>query len=106
MKSLLPFLCILLSLLLFTNLSFARKDIGDYWKSIMKEQPMPEAIRDLFHQEDVPSLPGSRKMDRFARDFDIRPNLIIYHAHPKPVEGKTETEDEEEFKVIKQINRG
>lgn len=72
----------------------------------MKEQPMPDAIRNLFHQEEVPSLPGSSKTDRFARDFDIRPNVIIYHAHPKPVEEKSETENEEEFKDIKQIYRG
>ncbi|KAF3435603.1 hypothetical protein FNV43_RR22694 [Rhamnella rubrinervis] len=91
MKSGLAFLCILLSVLLFANLSYGRKNKGDYWKSIMKDQPMPEAIRDLFHVQDEPSLSsaGSAKTDRFARNFDVRPNVIIYHAHLKPEEGKS-----------------
>ena len=81
----------------------------------MKDQPMPEAIRDLFHVQDVPSLSsaGVAKTDRFARNFDVRPNVIIYHTHQKPVEGKSvdkefENEHKEELKlkVIEQINHG
>ncbi|KAL5562638.1 hypothetical protein UlMin_032385 [Ulmus minor] len=75
----------LLSLLLLASTSYARKDVGDYWKNIMKDQPIPEAIKDLFH-EDEPSLPSSSKTDRFVKDFDIRPNLIIYHSHSEPKE--------------------
>lgn len=90
------------------NLSYARKDMGDYWKSVTKDQPMPEAIRDLFHVQDVPSIStaGSTKTDRFARDFDVRPNVIIYHTHPKPEAGKPVDKDfedkqhAEELKVV------
>lgn len=97
----------------FANLSYGRKDMGDYWKSIMKDQPMPEAIRDLFHVQDVPSLSstGSTKTDRFSRNFDVTPNVIIYHTHLKPKEGKSvdkelENEHEVELKVLNQINHG
>lgn len=81
--------------------SDARKDMGGYWKSVMNDQPMPEAIKDLLsHQdEDVPSLSASTyKDDRFVRDFDIRPNVIIYHsahhhhAHHQPEEMKHDME--------------
>jgi len=55
------------------NLSYARKDMGDYWKNMMNGQPMPEAIKDLIAQDAV--------KDHFIREFDIRPNVILYHTH-------------------------
>ncbi|PON76852.1 Organ specific protein [Parasponia andersonii] len=87
MKSITAFV-VLCSILLLGNLSYARKDAGDYWKSIMKNQPMPDAIKDLFHEEGLPSLPpGSAKRDRFVKDFDVRPNVIIYHSSHSQPEG-------------------
>ncbi|KAF5448801.1 hypothetical protein F2P56_029300 [Juglans regia] len=80
------FLLLILSLLLFVNLNDAREEPGDYWKSIMKDQPIPEAIKTLFHR-DSPHLSESIKKDHFLRDFDVTPNAIIYHAR---VEGKEE----------------
>ncbi|XP_004299101.1 PREDICTED: organ-specific protein P4 [Fragaria vesca subsp. vesca] len=74
---------LLLFIFLFSEITYARKDMGDYWKSVMNDQPMPEALKDLFsHQdEDVPSFSASKNKDhRFVRDFDIRPNVIIYHS--------------------------
>ena len=110
-------LCMLNQLFLLIqlgNLSYARKDVGDYWKSIMKDQPIPDSIRDLFHDQDLPSLPGSTKQDRFVRDFDVRPNLIIYHSghsqpereNKKPSLHEFETKRHQELQeVIKQISR-
>ncbi|KAL4615728.1 hypothetical protein ACB092_07G147400 [Castanea dentata] len=69
----------LFSLLLFVNPNDARKDTRDYWKSIMKDQPIPEAIKELFHR-DPPYLFDATKKDHFVLDFDARPNAIIYHA--------------------------
>lgn len=55
----------------------ARKDpAGDYWKMVMKDQPMPEAIKGLMIRA------GTGDSHRFVKDFDIKPNVIIYHAHP------------------------
>ncbi|KAJ1410801.1 hypothetical protein SESBI_21609 [Sesbania bispinosa] len=71
-------LFIVFSLLLVVNLSYARKDqLGDYWKNMMHGQPIPEAIKDLIH---VPQTSNARK-DNFIRDFDIKPNIILYHTH-------------------------
>ncbi|KAL1557999.1 organ-specific protein P4 [Salvia divinorum] len=67
----------LLSLLLFAFVCVARKDPGEVWKAAMDEETMPNAIKDLF---DVGS---SMKMDRFVRDFDVKPNVIIYHSRDR-----------------------
>jgi len=74
------------------DLNDARKDTGDYWKSIMKDQPIPEAIKDLFHGDSL-NPADSRKKDRFVKDFDVTPNAIIYHAHMEPKEEKTHVKD-------------
>lgn len=50
--------------------------MGDYWKNMMKGQPMPEQIKDLV-QDPLVSDTGK---DRFVRDFDIKPNVILYHT--------------------------
>ncbi|XP_062093093.1 organ-specific protein P4-like [Humulus lupulus] len=73
------------SIIVLADISDARQDVGEYWKNIMKDQPMPDAIRDLFHDQELPSLSGSIKRDRFVKDFDLRPNVIIYHSsHSQP----------------------
>ncbi|CAL0329228.1 unnamed protein product [Lupinus luteus] len=66
-------------LLLVANLSYARKDEGEYWKNVMKDQPMPEAIKDLLLVQD--QLVSDSGRDHFSRDFDIKPNVILYHTH-------------------------
>lgn len=49
----------------------------------MKDQPIPEAIKDLFHGD--PLYPANaRKNDHFVKNFDVTPNIIIYHAHMGP----------------------
>ncbi|XP_057436833.1 uncharacterized protein LOC130729190 [Lotus japonicus] len=65
------------SILLIANCSCATRDLGDYWKNMMKGQAMPEAIKELV-QDPQASYAGK---DRFIRDFDIRPNVILYHTH-------------------------
>ncbi|AET00794.1 putative organ specific protein [Medicago truncatula] len=72
-------LFLVFSLLLVANLSYARKDLGDYWKNKMNEQPMPEAIKNLIQ---VPKALDEGKEDHsFTTDFDVNPNIILYHTH-------------------------
>ncbi|OIW05695.1 hypothetical protein TanjilG_23481 [Lupinus angustifolius] len=70
-------LFLVFSFLLVTNLSYARQHQGEYWKNIMKDQPMPETIKDLLVQDPQ----AYTEKYHFIRDFDIRPNVILYHTH-------------------------
>jgi len=38
---------------------------------------MPEAIKDLIEDSQV----SETGKDRFIRDFDVKPNVILYHTH-------------------------
>ncbi|KAK7257933.1 hypothetical protein RIF29_32266 [Crotalaria pallida] len=79
MKSIFALFLVFSLLLQVGNLScYARKDQGDYWKNMIKGQPMPEAIKDLLVKDPQVSDAGE---DHFSRDFDIRPNVILYHTH-------------------------
>jgi hypothetical protein len=40
---------------------------------MMNDQPMPEAIKELVQNQEV--------SDDFIRDFDVKPNVILYHTH-------------------------
>ncbi|CAM8937798.1 hypothetical protein QQ045_013972 [Rhodiola kirilowii] len=68
-----------------------RKELSNYWRSVMKDEDMPEAIKGLVSEDGQQSL-GTR----FDRKFDPRPNLIIYHLdnhheHVEPQEVKRAT---------------
>ncbi|KAH7575107.1 hypothetical protein ACOSP7_005504 [Xanthoceras sorbifolium] len=91
MKSSLFAFIFLFSLLLSANFSYGRKEpaaTGDYWKSIMKDQPMPKALLDRVQQEESAAASGASKIDHyFVKDFDFRPSAILYHTHShKPKE--------------------
>ncbi|CAH1450338.1 unnamed protein product [Lactuca virosa] len=68
---------VLFSLLLIVSSNEARSNPGKYWRSIMKDEPMPKAIQDILPLEDVKKA----NKDVFIRNFDLKPNLIIYHSH-------------------------
>ncbi|KAJ8763509.1 hypothetical protein K2173_002392 [Erythroxylum novogranatense] len=70
MKHLFAFL-VLFSLLLMVNLIHARREPEDYWRNVMKDQPLPEAIKNLMAQDQT----------HLVKDFDTRSNAIIYHSH-------------------------
>lgn len=61
----------------------ARNDIGGYWKSVMNEQPIPEAIRsDIFvDDQDLPAGSDHESVVSFVKDFDVQSSAIIYHSH-------------------------
>ncbi|OIT27517.1 PREDICTED: organ-specific protein S2-like [Nicotiana attenuata] len=78
MKSLVAL--ILLFHLVCTN---ARKDPGEYWRAVMKDEPMPEAIKHLMPHNSVP-LP-KEKIDCYTSPsvggeaYEPRPNICVYH---------------------------
>ncbi|MED6193295.1 hypothetical protein PIB30_018043 [Stylosanthes scabra] len=76
---------IVFSLLLGANLSYGRKDVGEYWKKMINNgQSMPEAIKELLVVDEDPSdssKTNNNKDNYFIRDFDIKPNVILYHTH-------------------------
>ncbi|KAB1207256.1 hypothetical protein CJ030_MR7G011577 [Morella rubra] len=79
MKSILAF-SLLLSLFTFIKVNDAGKGPEDYWESVMKDQPIPEAIKTLLHR-DPPHFPGERKKDHFLKTFDTTPRAVVYHGH-------------------------
>ncbi|KAI4298357.1 hypothetical protein L6164_031929 [Bauhinia variegata] len=67
MKATLAFFLVF-SLLLFAHISYARNDLEGYWKNMMKDQPMPEAIKDLLVQD--PLSESDERNHLFIRDFN------------------------------------
>ncbi|KAL4346760.1 hypothetical protein GQ457_17G002460 [Hibiscus cannabinus] len=105
MKSFLPFFAFLSLLLLAGTIAAAKKDAGEYWRAVTKDQPMPEALRGLVRVEaasagsngkahcDTPAgfelkeekiivedfgHRGTEKKSAFADDFEPRPNVSAY----------------------------
>ncbi|GKV42852.1 hypothetical protein SLEP1_g50215 [Rubroshorea leprosula] len=119
MKSFLPFLT-LFSFLLFVNTAVAaRKDPGEYWRAVAKDQPLAEAIEALvevdtakkpdchtpatieiqeekilvkdFETKDIKSA----EEKSFVKDFEPRPNVSSYHdnSDTKPGDEKSFVKD-------------
>ncbi|KAK6946219.1 Organ specific protein [Dillenia turbinata] len=82
------------SVLLFAGIINARNTPGEYWKAVMNDQTMPEAIKGLINQdlatvlsdekEDCHPSSKMKKGDWFVREFETKPNVIIYHSHEEP----------------------
>ncbi|KAK6916550.1 Organ specific protein [Dillenia turbinata] len=78
----------------FAGIINARNSPAEYWKAVMNDQPMPEAIKGLINQdpatvlsdenEDCHTSSKMKKGDWFVREFETRPNVIIYHRHEEP----------------------
>ncbi|KAH1122810.1 hypothetical protein J1N35_005970 [Gossypium stocksii] len=86
MKTLFLFF-IFCSFLLCGNLNHARKEPRDYWKSVMKDQPIPKAIQGLLHQDEASAMDS----ENFVKDFDSRHSFIIYHSNLKHKEEEDKT---------------
>ncbi|XP_022148637.1 organ-specific protein P4 [Momordica charantia] len=80
---------LLLSLLLFAEGGYGRKDQGEYWKKIMKEEEIPEVLKELLYDDSV----GGQN-ERFMSNFDPHPNAIIYHSHSHGAAAGHEHSDE------------
>ncbi|CAF2081695.1 hypothetical protein BRARA_F00394 [Brassica rapa] len=71
----LVFVFVLFSFLLFVNLSEGRSGgvAEEYWKKIMKNEPLPEPIKELLNN------PFRTGEERFVKDFKTKSIVIIYH---------------------------
>ncbi|KAJ9159922.1 hypothetical protein P3X46_025373 [Hevea brasiliensis] len=80
-------LVLLLSILSSSN---ARKDVGEYWRGVMEDKPMPEAIQKILQAADEKAnchttknfepnqgKPFDKKFT--LNDFEPRPDVSIYH---------------------------
>ncbi|XP_065856877.1 uncharacterized protein [Euphorbia lathyris] len=67
-------LCFFLLFSLFF-LNHARNVPEDYWKRVVKNQPMPEAIKGLFVEDS-----DAVKNTHFVKDFDTRSIAVIYRS--------------------------
>ncbi|KAF7126644.1 hypothetical protein RHSIM_Rhsim11G0175600 [Rhododendron simsii] len=94
---------ILFSLVLFGSTIDARPDSGEYWKGIMKDQPMPEALHGLLPRGSVSPLSTTAKTDchtsmeatnndqtakTYAEDFEPRPSATGYHDDSTKLAGE------------------
>ncbi|KAL1554249.1 organ-specific protein P4-like [Salvia divinorum] len=55
----------------------ARRGPEEYWKSTMSDEAMPKAIHDLMSPNPTSD---SIDLDRFIKNFETKPNVIIYHS--------------------------
>ncbi|ONH91216.1 hypothetical protein PRUPE_8G099400 [Prunus persica] len=98
MKSICAILA-LFSLLLFAKTIDSRRDVGKYWKKVMKEQPMPQAIEGLL--VDISDSTPKEKADCHEKvkkpfveveveveveEFEPRPSATSYNDHETKAE--------------------
>ncbi|KAH8498326.1 hypothetical protein H0E87_017297 [Populus deltoides] len=78
---------ILFSLFSFANVIGARKDTGEYWRAVMKDQPMPEAIHGLIRETTLSSVSNekadchtteSNEKNNLVKDFGPQPTVTSY----------------------------
>nr|XP_009778624.1 PREDICTED: organ-specific protein P4-like [Nicotiana sylvestris] len=79
-------LILLFSLALYTSSTYAIKDPGEYWRAMMKDEPMPEAIKHLMPRHSVPL--SKEKTDCYTsfsvgdEAFEPRPNYLSTTTTP------------------------
>ncbi|XP_038901980.1 organ-specific protein P4 [Benincasa hispida] len=79
MKLSVAFFLLLLSLLLIGEISHgSRKEEGEYWKKIMKDEEIPDILKESLLDDN--SLVDNNKKEHFMTNFDPHPNAIIYHT--------------------------
>ncbi|KAG2314229.1 hypothetical protein Bca4012_064900 [Brassica carinata] len=71
---LVAFFVVLFSFLLFVNLSEGKSGgAEEYWKKMMKSEPLPEPIQDFLNN------PFRTGQERFVKNFNTKSIVIIYH---------------------------
>ncbi|KAM7474987.1 hypothetical protein LguiB_022230 [Lonicera macranthoides] len=112
-------LLVLFSLLLIASTTYARPDPSEYWRDMMKDQQMPEAIQGLVNNaankksdchtsvkaETSDKLKGEKS---FVKDFEPRPNVSAYDGDDKKLskENKSFVNDFEPRPNISSYNNG
>ncbi|KAJ6692674.1 PROTEIN putative-RELATED [Salix purpurea] len=107
---------ILFSLLPFSNVITARKDTGEYWRAVMKDQPMPEAIHGLIRPSTLSSVISNEKADchttesskknNFVKDFGPQPSMTAYDNGIKQTKEESFSEDFDPSPNISVYNDG
>ncbi|KAB2035955.1 hypothetical protein ERO13_D04G164160v2 [Gossypium hirsutum] len=91
MKSFLPFFAFLSLLLFVDTIAAARKDAGEYWGAVMKDQPMPEALQELVRIEAAVANPDEKTKCHTSEDFEPRPNISAYGGDDAGLKGQKES---------------
>ncbi|CBI32571.3 unnamed protein product, partial [Vitis vinifera] len=84
------------SLLLAGNAIGGRKEPGEYWRDVMKDEPMPKAIQGLLPEDQSSSLSSKKPncqtttearngddVKPFVGDYEPRPNISAYNENKK-----------------------
>ncbi|KAJ6345974.1 hypothetical protein OIU78_008600 [Salix suchowensis] len=100
----------------FSNVITARKDTGEYWRAVMKDQPMPEAIHGLIRPSTLPSVISNEKADchttesskknNFVKDFGPQPSATAYDNGIKQTKEESFSEDFDPSPNISVYNDG
>ncbi|XP_059644052.1 organ-specific protein S2-like [Cornus florida] len=68
----------------------ARKDLGEYWQSVMQDQAMPETIQGLVSKDSALPLSNKQrtvdcheKEESFVKDFEPQPSVRVYRDDTK-----------------------
>ncbi|KAI5402507.1 hypothetical protein KIW84_050215 [Lathyrus oleraceus] len=98
MKMMRPALSLLpLFLLLIVGIVESRKDLGEYWKLVMKQQDMPQEIQGLLNQNPKKNFKTLKqffddgKKKKVVKDFEQRPNISAYGKKNVDVKEKNGT---------------
>ncbi|XVE66951.1 hypothetical protein DITRI_Ditri08aG0121000 [Diplodiscus trichospermus] len=83
MKSFLAFFSFLSLLLFAGSITAARKDAGEYWRAVMKDEPMPEAIEGLLRVDAISST-NEKTNCHTPRGLEIKQEKIIVEDFEGP----------------------
>ncbi|KAJ0010664.1 hypothetical protein Pint_34622 [Pistacia integerrima] len=82
-------LCILISLLLlFASSIDGRKDMGEYWRDVVKDQSVSESVEISLVSADPTRSLSNEKPERHAFDIELSPDVSIYHDDIEPTKEK------------------
>ncbi|KAF9676003.1 hypothetical protein SADUNF_Sadunf09G0093100 [Salix dunnii] len=102
MKSPFAFFILFSLILPFSNVISARKDTGEYWRAVMKDQPMPKAIQGLIRASTVSSVSNqkadchtteSNEKNNFVKDFGPQLYAASYDNGKKQTKEESFSED-------------
>ncbi|XP_011048703.1 PREDICTED: organ-specific protein P4-like isoform X1 [Populus euphratica] len=99
----------------FSDVIGARKDTGEYWRAVMKDQPMPEAIQGLIRATTLSPVSNekanchtteSNEKHNFVKDFRQQPTATSYDNGIEPAKNKYFSEDSDPKPNVSVYNDG
>ncbi|GMJ03538.1 hypothetical protein HRI_004023000 [Hibiscus trionum] len=85
MKSFLPFIAFVSLLLFADTIAAARKDGGEYWRAVMKDQPMPEALKELVRVEAASTGSEEKTKCSTPASTELKEEKIIVEDFQRPL---------------------